>query len=98
MNLVTGSSAWYVAGGRFVDGDSIVSVQLVSVIDSWCMSDGSTFYVIDFGGTRYTNPDRLFANREEADAEALRLQRLKIKKVGELLEVHIRWLERLENP
>lgn len=97
MNLKAGSSAWYVAGARSVDGDSIISVQFVTIINCWDMPGGSRYYVIDLGGTIYTRGDRLFADREDADAAAVRLQKLKIKKAGELLELHTRWLERLEN-
>lgn len=98
MNLEIGSSAWYVAGARFVDGDSIVSVQFVTVRDVSEFADGSRMYVIDFCGMIYAKADKLFADREKADAEAIRLQKLKIENARELLELHTRWLDTLENP
>jgi hypothetical protein len=98
MNLETGSSAWYVAGARFVDRDSIVNVQFAMVREVLEFGGGSRIYVIDLGGIIYADAGRLFADREEADAEAIRLQQLKIEKARELLEVHTRWLDRLENP
>lgn len=98
MDLKTGSRCWYVAGARFADGYSIVSVQLVTIIDCWDMPGGSRYYGIDLGKTIYTDADRLFAEREEAEVEAIRLQRLKIERARELLELHIHWLETLENP
>lgn len=97
MNLETGSDAWYVAGARFVDGNSIVGVQLVKVLESWEHEDGSKVYVIDFCGRRLTGDDKLFVSDQDALAAAIRFQKLKIERFNELLKQHDVWLEVLHN-
>lgn len=92
-----GCRAWYVAGARFVDGDSIVGVQLVKVLNSWEHENGSRVYVIDFCGTRYTGDDKLFVSDQDALAAAIRFQKVKIERVNELLKQYDVWLEVLHN-
>lgn len=97
MNLETGSSAWYVAGARFADGDSIVGVQLVKVLDSFEYEDGSKAYIIDFCGTRCAGDDKLFVSDQDALAAAIRFQKLKIERVDQLGKLFDVWLEVLHN-
>lgn len=97
MNLETGSNAWYVAGARFVDGNSIVGVQLVKVLDCWEHEDGSGVYIIDFCGTRLTNDDKLFVSDQDALAAAIRFQEAKIERVKQLGKLYDVWLEVLHN-
>lgn len=97
MNLEIGSSAWYVAGARFVDGNSIVGVQLVKILNSWKHEDESRVYVIDFCGARLTADDKLFVSDQDALAAAIRFQKLKIERVNELLNQHEVWLDVLHN-
>ena len=92
-----GSSAWYVAGARFVDGNSIVGVQLVKVLHSWEYEDGSNGYVIDFCGTRYATDDKLFVSDQDALAAAIRFQKLKIERVNQLGKLYDVWLDVLHN-
>lgn len=91
-------SGFYIAGTRFVDGDTVVSIHSVNIIHTWLVDDGSRFYVIDYGGRIYASDEKLFHSHDEAVAAAIAFQEEKVRKCRELLTCHEEWLGRLRDP
>lgn len=91
-------SVFYIAGTRYCDGDTVVSIHSVTIIDTWLVDDESRFYVIDYGGRIYAADDKLFHDHDEAVSAAIYFQEEKVRKCRELLSCHEKWLDRLRDP